>query len=135
MWKSKGTFVLSILKVIYLVRLIFQISYLLAPNIEIFLKYFLDKNPRKQPLCNGKKAKYFCKILFFKVKFHHIMSIIKIPMSKPVTLAPMANLQTTLWDIFFKMKNIYHTNIDMMYHNLTRLIHYKLSFLKDNESV
>ena len=48
-----------------------------------------------------KKPKYFCKILFFKVKFHHIMSIIKILVSKPVTLAPMANLPTTLWDIFF----------------------------------
>ena len=57
-----------------------------------------------------KKAKYFCKILFFKVKFHHIMSIIKILVSKPVTLPPMANLPTTLWDIFFRMKNIYHTN-------------------------
>ena len=48
-----------------------------------------------------KKAKYFCKILFFKVKFHHTMSIIKILVSKPVTLPPMANLPTTLWDISF----------------------------------
>ena len=57
-----------------------------------------------------KKAKYFCKILFFKVKFHHSMSIINILVSKPVTLPPMANLPTTLWDISFRMKNMYHTN-------------------------
>ena len=29
----------------------FMISYLLVPKIEICLKYFLDKNPKKQPLC------------------------------------------------------------------------------------
>jgi hypothetical protein len=50
-WKSKGTFVMSIFKVIYLEPLFFQISYLLLPRIEICLKYFLDKNPQKQPLC------------------------------------------------------------------------------------
>ena len=41
----------------------------------------------------------FCKILFLKVKFRHIVSTISIPVSKPVTLALMANLQTTQWDI------------------------------------
>ena len=31
-----------------------QIFYPLAPTIEIFLKYFLDKNSQDQPLCNLK---------------------------------------------------------------------------------
>ena len=39
---------MSILKVIYLVHLIFQIFYLLVPKIDICLKYILDKNPQKQ---------------------------------------------------------------------------------------
>jgi hypothetical protein len=39
--KRKVTFVMSILKVDYLVLLIFLISYSLAPKIEICLEYFL----------------------------------------------------------------------------------------------
>ena len=46
-----GTFVISILKVDYLVAIFFQISYSLVLKIGICLKYFLDKNPKKQPLC------------------------------------------------------------------------------------
>ena len=46
-----------ILKVDYLVTLIFQMSYLLVPKIEICLKYFLDKNGQKQPLCIGRGQK------------------------------------------------------------------------------
>ena len=38
-----------ILKVIYLVPIFFQNSYLLVPKIEIFLIYFSDTNPQKQP--------------------------------------------------------------------------------------
>ena len=47
-----------ILKVDYLVPLIFQMFYLLVPEIEICLKYILDKNGQKQPLCirRGQKA-------------------------------------------------------------------------------
>ena len=37
---------MSILKVIYLVPLFFQIFYSLVPKIEICLKYFLNKNPQ-----------------------------------------------------------------------------------------
>ena len=43
---------MSILKVVYMASLFLQISYLLAPKIEIFLKSFLDKNLKKQPLCS-----------------------------------------------------------------------------------
>ena len=46
-----------ILKVDYLVPLIIQMSYLLVPKIEICLKYFLDKNGQKQPLCIGRGQK------------------------------------------------------------------------------
>ena len=43
---------MSISKVdILVVPLFFLISYLLLPKIEICLKYFLDKNAQKQPLC------------------------------------------------------------------------------------
>ena len=38
---------MPILKVIYLRPLFCQISYLLVLKIEIYLKYFLDKNPKK----------------------------------------------------------------------------------------
>ena len=48
--ESKGSFVTSILKVIYLMPLFFHISNLLVPKIEICLKYYLDKNPQKQSL-------------------------------------------------------------------------------------
>ena len=48
---------MSILKVIYLVPYYFQISYLLVPKIEICLKYFLDKNHKKQPLCAAKNLR------------------------------------------------------------------------------
>ena len=37
-WKNKGTFVMSILKVIYLEPLFFQIAYILVPKIEICIK-------------------------------------------------------------------------------------------------
>ena len=43
---------MSFLKVIYLAALFFQISYSLVPKIGTCLKYFLDKNSQKQPLCN-----------------------------------------------------------------------------------
>ena len=44
--------VLSTLKFdIVIVPLFFLSSYLLVPKIEICLKYFLDKNAQKQPLC------------------------------------------------------------------------------------
>ena len=46
-----------ILKVDYLVPLIFQMPYLLVPKIETCLKYFLDKNGPKQPLCIGRGQK------------------------------------------------------------------------------
>ena len=36
------------------VSLFLQIWYCLVPNIEICLKYFLDKNPKKQPQCNDR---------------------------------------------------------------------------------
>ena len=49
-WKSKGTFVMSIIKIDYLVTIFFQISYSLVPKIDICLKYLLDKNSLKQPL-------------------------------------------------------------------------------------
>ena len=42
---------MSILKVTFLAALFFQISYSLVPKIEICLKYFLEKNFQKQPLC------------------------------------------------------------------------------------
>ena len=49
--KIKGTFVKSILKVnARLVTLLFLIFYSLVPKIEIYLKYFLEKNSQKQPL-------------------------------------------------------------------------------------
>ena len=48
---SKDTFVVSILKVDYFVAICFQISYSLVPRIGICLKYFLDKNLKRQPLC------------------------------------------------------------------------------------
>ena len=42
---------MSIIKVDYTnLRLFLQIFYSLVPKIEICLEYFLDKNPRKQPL-------------------------------------------------------------------------------------
>ena len=44
--------VLSISKVdIVIVPLLYLISYLLVGKIEICLKYFLDKNAKKQTLC------------------------------------------------------------------------------------
>ena len=42
---------MSLLKVVYWVLLVFLICVLKVPKIEICLKYFLDKNPTKQPLC------------------------------------------------------------------------------------
>ena len=48
--KIKGNFVMSILKVLLIMHLLFQVSYLLVPKIEICLKYFLDKNPKQRPL-------------------------------------------------------------------------------------
>ena len=48
--KNKGNFVTSILIVdITIVPLCFLISYVFVSKIEICLKYFLDKNPKKQP--------------------------------------------------------------------------------------
>ena len=44
---------MSILKVIYLVPLFFQISYLLLSKIVICLEYFSDRNPQKLPLWQG----------------------------------------------------------------------------------
>ena len=40
----------------YLEAIFFQISYPLVPKIKICLKYFLDKNSQKQPLCDTKKC-------------------------------------------------------------------------------
>ena len=42
---------MSLLKVVYWVLLVFLICELKVPKIEICLKYFLDKNSPKQPLC------------------------------------------------------------------------------------
>ena len=39
---------MSIIKIDYLVAIFFQISYSLVLKIGICLKYFLDKNPKKQ---------------------------------------------------------------------------------------
>ena len=51
-WKNNSTLVMSILKVDKLIMpLFFLISYSLVPKIEICLKYFMDKNSKKQPLC------------------------------------------------------------------------------------
>ena len=47
--KTKGTFVISTFKADYMVPLFFLIFYLLVPKIESCFKYFLDKNPKKQP--------------------------------------------------------------------------------------
>ena len=49
--KTKATFVISILKVFYMVTIFFQVSYSLVPKIDIFLKWYLDKNSQKKPLC------------------------------------------------------------------------------------
>ena len=53
---------MSILKVIYLAALFFQISYSLVPKIEICLKYFLDKNSQKQPLWKPRYLRLFHEI-------------------------------------------------------------------------
>ena len=47
--KSNVTFVMSILKVEYLVPLFFLTSYFLATKIEVCLQYFMDKFFQKQP--------------------------------------------------------------------------------------
>ena len=50
--EKKGTFVMSILNIDYLVATyIFSFFNSLVPKIDICLKYFLDKNSQKQPLC------------------------------------------------------------------------------------
>ena len=49
-WKNKGSIVMSILKDdILIVPLFFQIFYFLVPEIEIWLRYVLDKDSQKRP--------------------------------------------------------------------------------------
>ena len=48
---------MSILKVdITIVPLFFLMLYALVPKIEICVKYFLDKNSQKEPLCGAAAA-------------------------------------------------------------------------------
>ena len=62
---------MSILKVIYLAALFFQIFYSLVIKIEICLKYFLDKNSQKQPLWKPRYLRWFHEILHgFLLCFH-----------------------------------------------------------------
>ena len=47
--KRKTFLLFKLLKLTTFVPLVFLISYLLVPIIKSCLKYFLDKNPKKQP--------------------------------------------------------------------------------------
>ena len=52
--KNEGTLVITTFKIDRMkVPLFFLILYSLVSKIEICLKYFLDKNFQKQPLCDG----------------------------------------------------------------------------------
>ena len=83
---------MSILKVIYSVPLFFQISYLLLPNIEICLKYFLDKNSQKQPLWNVQpNIKVISCIFFWKMGQNWICFLDLATFTQPASLyCPMA---------------------------------------------
>ena len=51
--ENKGTFILSILKVVITrVPLFFPILHSLVPTIEICLRWFMDKNCPKRPKCS-----------------------------------------------------------------------------------